>query len=341
MTIDLSALEQTKRLLFKIPLQPLQGSRFQPTGFPSLGAATFQTGTGTQSLLVESSQSMANRLEMTVWDDFTKNVKEELEGLSHVRVTRKGQFLTDTILESHRLNSPYLLEGKKKPFFDTLKTNLGVMETGPIERRRLAETLLKYDVNSLLHGVFLAKRELAGGRLRVSRSLSAFIEADDVQVAPSGGVKNDHINPSGDTKQGFGNVPFARDEYTAKSITLYTNLDLVQIRGYGLGNDVEDLLILLALYKLRALIEGGMRLRTACDLCPVSKQDIKAIQPEGWVLPKLDDLKEHVKSAINTCKDKMTVEEVEFNDELKKGKAQNGAESSETDQSGDSVENDS
>ena len=337
MTIDLSALEQAKRLLFRIPLQPLQGSRFQPTGFPSLGAATFQSSSGT-SLLVESTQSMANRLEMTVWNDVAKDVKEELKGLSHVRVTRNGAFLTDTILESHRLNSPYLLEGKKKPFFDTLKADLVVMETGPIERRRLAETLLKYDINSLLHGVFLAKKELAGGRLRVSRSLSAFIEADDVQFAPSGGVKNDHVNPSGDTKQGFGNVPFARDEYTAKSITLYVNLDLVQIRGYGLGSNVERLLILLSLYKLRALINGGMRLRTACDLCTISEEDIEATQPERWILPEFNDLKEDVKASIVTCKDKMTVEEVEFNDEIKKGKARDGAESGDSGQLSDGEE---
>jgi len=339
--IDLSALEPAKRLLFKIPLQPVQGSRFQPTGFPSLGAATFQTGSGT-SLLVESAQSMANRLEMTVWDGATKDVKEELQGLSHVRVTREGHFLTDTILESHRLNSPYLLEGEKKPFLDTLKSDLGVMGTGPIERRKLAETLLKYDVNSLLHGVFLAKKELAGGRLRVSRSLSAFIEADDVRIAPSGGVKNDHVNPSGDTRQGFGNGPFARDEYTAKSITLYINLDLVQIRGYGLGSDVERLLILLALYKLQTLIEGGMRLRTACDLCTISKEDLKAVQPEHWILPELDDLKKDVKAAIATCQDKMTVEQVEFSDELKKGKADSAAKSGEkTDRSDTSDQEDS
>ena len=160
---------------------------------------------------------------------------------------------------------------------------------------------MKYDVNSLLHGVFLEK---LNGRLRIARSLSAFIEADNVRVAPSGGVKNDHVDPShnfGEAKDGFGNVPFARDEYTAESITLYTNLDLVQIRGYGLGNDVEYLLILLALYKLRALIEGSMRLRTACDLCAVSQQSIKAMQPKDLVLP------EDVKLAIANCKDKMTV----------------------------------
>lgn len=323
MTVDLQPLENTKRLLFKIPLEPLQGSRFQPTGFPSLGAAEFQTVNG-RSLLVESAQSMANRLEMTIWDTARNDVKEEFKDLSHVRVTRKGKFLTDTILESHRINSPYLLEGKDRKFFNALKGDLGVLETGPIDRQKLAEVLLKYDINSLLHGVFLAKKELAGGRLRVARVLSAFIEADNVQVAASGGVKNDHVNPSGDTKAGFGNVPFARDEYTAESITLYVNLDLSQIRGYGLGAKVERLLILLSLYKLRALTGEGMRLRTACDL-KVVDEDIQATMPEGWALPGLKELASEVQSVIAECEDRMQVTCVTFKDELKKGKAQDEA----------------
>ena len=318
MTVDLRPLDSASRLLFEIPLKPLQGNRFQPTGFPSLGAATFQTASGT-SLLVESAQSMANRLEMTVWDAAANDVKDEFKGLSHVRVTRNGEFLTDTILESHRLNSPYLLEGNDKTFFNTLKKDVGVMETGPIDRRKLARALVKYDVNALLHGLFLAKKELAGGRLRVARALSAFVEADNVQVAPSGGVKNDHVNPSGVTKDGFGNVPFARDEYTAESITLYVNLDLAQIRGYGLGDAMEQLLILLSLYKLRALTDEGMRLRTACDL-HVEETTIEARRPRGWRLPELDDLKKGLKSAISDCKEKMAVTVVTFEDELKKGK---------------------
>lgn len=320
----LKELHDAKRLLFKIPLAPVLGRRFQPTGFPSLGAATFQSGAG-ECLLVESAQSMANHLEMTVWDLAKNDLKEELEGLSHVRVKRSGDFLTDTILESHRLNSPYILEGKDKTFFNKLRTDLSVLETGPIDRRKLAQTLLKYDVNSLLHGVFLAKKDLAGGRLRVARALSAFIEADDVRVAASGGVKNDHVNPSGDTKTGFGNVPFARDEFTAERITLYVNLDLAQIRGYGLGDEAEQLLALLALYKLRALTSEGMRLRTACDL-QVIDDDIEAAMPKGWVLPSLDDLRQPLKSAIAKCKDRMTVTTTAFEDELKKGKTEDQSE---------------
>ena len=329
----LEPLQNARRLLFKIPLEPLLGRRFQPTGFPSLGAATFQTSDG-ESLLVESAQSMANHLEMTVWDIAKKDVKEELDGLSHVRVTRprngEEEFLTDTILESHRLNSPYLLEGKNRSFFNTLKDAVGVLETGPIDRQKLAEALLKYDVNSLLHGVFLAKKELAGGRLRVARALSAFIEADGVHVAASGGVKNDHVNPSGDTKVGFGNVPFARDEYTASHITLYVNLDLAQIRGYGLGDAEERLLILLSLYKLRALIDEGMRLRTACDL-QVGSEDIRSTMPKGWTLPSLEELVPDLQSAIAKCKHRMTVTSMTFEDKIKKGKSQDEADDDERD----------
>lgn len=318
MNIDLTALADSPRLLFEIPLRPIQGQRFQPTGFPGLGAATFQTSEGA-CLLVESAQSMANRLELTCWDESNQALKPELQGLSHVRVTRKGEFLTDTVLEAHRLNSPYLLVGKDKGFFDRLKSELGGLAEGPIDRRKLADALLKFDVGSLLHGVFLAQKDLAGGRLRVSRALSAFIEADGVRVAASGGVKNDHVNPSGDTKSGYGNVPFARDEFTAERIILYINLDLGQIRGYGLGEEAERMLILLALYKLRLLLDGSLRLRTACDLEPVAER-ITAKRPSGFTLPDAAALSAALKPAIAACAARMTVTEVAYDDELKRGK---------------------
>ncbi len=320
MTIDLSTLNGSSRVLFKIPLRPIQGSRFQPTGFPALGAATFQTSEGT-NLLVESAQSMANRLELTVWDVANQDVIKALTGLSHVRVTRGEELLTDTILESHRINSPYILEGSDKSFFNLFREQVGVTDTGPIDRKKLATTLLKFDVNSLLHGVFLAKKDLAGGRLRIARALSAFIEAEGVRVAASGGVKNDHVNPSGETNLGFGNVPFARDEYTADSITLYVNLDLAQIRGYGLGTSVERLLLLLALYKLRALTTEGLRLRTACDF-EVIDQDVQATRPDGWQLPQLEALLEALKLAISECRELMEVRTVTYEEELKKGKSE-------------------
>lgn len=315
----LEALKKSNRLLLTIPLQPVQGDRFQPTGFPALGAATYQTKDGTK-LLVESAQSMANRLETTCWDTTNNKPVDELAGISHVTVTRKGQFLTDSMLEAHRINSPYLLEGKDKTFFNGLKVSLGGLEEGPIDRKKLAEVLLKFDVGSLIHGAFLAKKDLAGGRLRVARALSAFIEASGARVAASGGVKNDHVNPSGDTKAGFGNVPFARDEFVADKIECHINLDLAQIRGYGLGEKAEELLILLALYRVRKLLDGDLRLRTACDLEPIDRDNIKASRPTGFALPSLADLEAAVKKSIEVCASLMTQTTATFEDELKKGK---------------------
>ena len=317
--LNLSELDKVSRLLMTVPLRPVQGDRFQPTGFPSLGAATYQTREGPK-LLVESAQSMANRLETTCWDAAQNKPVEALSGISHVTVTRKGVFLTDSMLEAHRINSPYLLEGKDRKFFDNLKAELGGLEEGPINRKKLAEVLLKYDVGSLIHGVFLAKKDLAGGRLRVARALSAFIEASGAAVAASGGVKNDHVNPSGDTKSGFGNVPFSRDEYVAERIDCHINLDLAQIRGYGLDPKVQKLLILLALYRVRKLLDGDLRLRTACDLEPVDRDNLVATRPKGFKLPSLTDLETAVKSAITDCEGMMVHTTVTFEDELKKGK---------------------
>lgn len=215
MSLDFTALKDAPRLLIEAKLKPLQGTRFQPTGFPNLGAATYQGPGGMDMLLVESAQSMANRLEAVCWDEVNDDWVAPLKGLPVIKVVDKGEKpLTNSVLEAHRINSPYILEGKDKSIFNVLKADLADMEEGRVDIRRLAGTLLKFDPNALLHGVFLAKKELAGGRLRLPRSLSAFVEAKDVKVAASGGVKNDAVNPSGDTNKGFGNVPFSRDEYS-------------------------------------------------------------------------------------------------------------------------------
>ena len=54
----------TGRQFLDVELAPVAGSRFQPTGFPDLGAATFDrpgpNGDWVKSLLVESAQSIAN-----------------------------------------------------------------------------------------------------------------------------------------------------------------------------------------------------------------------------------------------------------------------------------------
>lgn len=303
MSLDLSSLAQEPRLLLEVPLKPVQGSRFQPTGFPDLGAATFKgfnsSGDSVDCLLVESAQSMANRLEAVCWDEANGELIPTLQGLPYVKVTEDGNTITNSLLESHRLNSPYILESKDRSFFDKLKEELGGLGVGRVDIRLLASTLLKYDPNSLLHGIFLAKKDLAGGRLRLPRVVSSFIEATQIDVAASGGVKLDSHDPQGDTSKGFGNVPFHRDEYTAREIKAYFNVDLAQLRGYGLDENAEKLLIALALFKIQKLLREGLRLRTACDLEPMG--EVVAKRPAGFSLPDLATLESELPQLIRAA----------------------------------------
>jgi CRISPR-associated protein Csb1 len=326
MTIDLSVLKDQSRLLFEIELKPRQGQRFQPTGFPNLGAATFKSKEG-NSLLVESAQSMANRLEATIWDDGANDLKPDFKGLSYVEVKGSdGKFLTSSILEAHRLNSVYIEAADNGALHARVATESNYSEKGPIDRGAFLNTILKYDVNSLLHGTFL---ESIGGRLRVARALSCFIESTGALVVASGGVKNDRVMPGKeegkDAAAGYGNVPFSRDEYTAEKTTLFVNLDLAQIRGYGLGEDVEKLLVLLALFKLRSLIDGDLRLRTACDFEPKEGDSVLATRPKGWTLPEASALKVDLQKAIAATKSKMERSSVTYSGAKKKAKKDENA----------------
>lgn len=301
MSIDYPKLENEPRMLLEAQLRPLQGQRFQPTGFADLGAARYTLPDGTEMLLVESAQSVANRMELACWDEANDDLIPKLTGLPYIVVKdEQGGNLTNSILEAHRINSPYILEGKDKSVFNEIKNDAAGMEIGPIKLKDLAKLIFKYDASAVLHGVFLAKSELAGGRLRMTRALSGFIEARNVRTADSGGVKNDRVNPSGDTKQGFGNVPFHRTEFVAEEIKAYFNLDLALLRGYGLGQSATSLLIAMSLFKVRRFLSTGLRLRTACDLQAVDGLSITA--PAGLSLPNEEVLLQECEKLIQNCK---------------------------------------
>ena len=121
MSISYDQLATSPRLLIEAQLQPIQGTRFQPTGFADLGAAHYSLPDNTAMLLVESPQSVANRMESACWDEAADDLIPKLKGLPYIRVKRADQsVLTNSILEAHRINSPYILEGTDKTVFDQL-----------------------------------------------------------------------------------------------------------------------------------------------------------------------------------------------------------------------------
>ena len=311
MTLELSALESAPRLLLKATLEPIQGTRFQPTGFPQIGAAQYEGPDGAPMLLVESAQSMANRLEEVCWNEVDNDWVTPLNGLSVIRVNNQDDTpLTNSVVEAHRINSPYILKGEveEQTVFNRLKTELEGMAKGSVNRRRLAEVLLTLDINALLHGVWLSN--LPGGRLRLPRALSAFIEASNAEIVSSGGVKNDVVNPAESaersTADGFANVPFSRDEFVSPEITAFFNLDLAQLRGYGFAEPVFRLLVALSLFKIQAFLERGLRLRTACDLQVTGIIDVQ--RPADFELPTLASLEQELPGLIRSTQDEDDVE---------------------------------
>ncbi|HET9953353.1 MAG TPA: type I-U CRISPR-associated RAMP protein Csb1/Cas7u [Polyangiaceae bacterium] len=294
-------LPRAPRLLLEAELSPIQGTRFQPTGFPDVGAGVYTLPDGKEQLLVESAQSVANRLELACWDEAKQDLMPELAGLPYVRVLGpEGDLLTTSLQEAHRLNSPYI---ERTDFFrKDLTAAIDFNDKRPNDRSKLITALARYDIGCLLHGVFL---ESIAGVLRVPRALSGFIEASDVQRVNTGGVKNDRVQASKDedtgrtASEGFGNVPFHRTEFVAAKITAYFNLDLEQIRGYRLGADLERLLFALSIFKIRRFLESGLRLRTACDL---SARELLVKAPSGVELPSLANTLEQLPSLITAAR---------------------------------------
>lgn len=292
MTLDLTALDNAPRLLIEAKLKPVQGTRFQPTGFPNLGHAVYDSPDGHgRTVLVESAQSMANRLEAVCWDEVADDWVAPLRGLPYVRVVDgDGNRRTNSVLEAHRINSEYIARAEG---FERITEKIDFRKGRPFDvHGQLVPALLEFDINSLIHGVFL---EEIAGVIRLPRTLSAFVEADRATVAPSGGVKFNRVDPT--LKGGDGNVPFARDEWAAEDITAYFNLDLHQIRAFGLEADVGRLLVLLALFKIRRFLEVGLRLRTACDL---DASEVAVTRPDDFDLPVLSDLELELPELIET-----------------------------------------
>lgn len=299
----IEGLTDEPRLILKARLEPIAGSTFQPTGFPDLGPAEFTrplpSGEGSlRALLVESVQSMANRLEDRGWDQATQQPVAALSGLPYIEVRdAEGRFLTSSRLEPHRLAGAYIRGGKieGKTGEDWLFEQVGLEKAQPTDWRALYAALFRLDPLCLLHGVFFSSKSQNWkdvGNPKVRRAVTAVIEAHDIQPVVSGGVKRDDVNPTkGENRgsdDGFGFIPFGRTEYTAHEIELTAVVDLEQIRGYGLGDSEGELLTSIALWEIRSLLDRPLRLRTACDLELVAGPE--STRPKGWELPTTAEL---------------------------------------------------
>ena len=308
MTVLSDSFLKSDRVLVEAKLRPVQGERFQPTGFADLGAADYSLPDGTRMLLVESAQSMANRLERVCIADDGVSLTEELKGLPYVRVTLTGDSSTSTssLAEAHRLNSPFILKAGEGAFEKRFTELTQYSEGQAVDWGKVARGVLALDPSSLVHGLFMSN--FADGRVRLPRAVTGFIEARNVGHVASGGVKNSPIDPAGTLqvegyeKKVYSNVPYARTEYVAEEIKAFFSVDVALLRGYRLGSAATSLLVGLALWKVRRFLDGAMRLRTACDFRLDGADAISVTMPAGASLPSSAELLAVVQGAIEVCR---------------------------------------
>ena len=289
------------RLVLDAHLRPIVGSSFQPTGFANLGPAEFTRPGGQPALLVESVQSMANRLEDIGIDAGTRMPVESLQPLPWIAVRdADGKLLTSSRLEPHRLASVYVRESQIDGLagVDWIVARLGLRPKAPLDMPEIYQSVFELDPFCLIHGVFFSDKKFSGNP-KSRRATTAVIEAHGVTPVVSGGLKRDDVqftaSEHAGAEEGYGFVPFSRTEYVADEIILSASLDLNQIRGYGLGTAATRLLELLATWELASLLERPLRLRTACDL---ELESVSVRRPDGFAMPASSDLAAEIATTI-------------------------------------------
>lgn len=312
MPLDLSPLDSASRLLVEAELKVATGGggRFQPTGFPDLGPALYRGADGANWLLVESPQSMANRLERVCWvdgDGDTDRVgryNDACNGIPYVQSTDSDDKpLTASTLEAHRLSSPYIWDtqpfadpddpSKQVGLADYLKRLFSLANNRLVPWKRVAEGLLKVDPGCLLHGVWFNEASFAGGKVRITRALSGYIEARDPATANFGFQKRDPVSDRTDKEagqsaaEGYGSVIGPKQHFTSPEVKAYFQIDLERLRSYGLSPEQVRALTAWAIYKIRRVLvasrDGVADLRTECKFEVAERKkdpDDKSDKPE-------------------------------------------------------------
>lgn len=251
---------------------------------------------------------------------------------------KPSRLVVTSLTEGHRLASDYFLDGqfnfqwkkeskittkkgkKEKEetipahwegegFRDKLRAEFGIKEVKkdktyfiwPDTWWKIYETIFKYDPNSLVHGVMFAKEQI-----KISRLLTAHLEAFGAARIGRSGVKFDRLG-----KTTSGQPIFAVDDETANSIVATFIIDLALLRSYGrgekgLGDLQKRVLLDLAVWKARRLLQSPFRFRSGCQLACTgiawSDDTDDARVPDQANGKKAKDIKVNVKSSIDACK---------------------------------------
>jgi hypothetical protein len=140
--------------------------------------------------------------------------------------------------------------------------------------KKVAAGLVRVDPGCVLHGVWFNEASFAGGKVRLTRALSGYIEAEDPSTANFGFQKRDGVSDRTDKEsgqsavEGYGSVIGPKQHFTSPSVKAYFQIDLERLRSYGLTTQQVHALAAWAIYKIRRVLvasrDGVADLRTEC-----------------------------------------------------------------------------
>lgn len=276
MTLTLERLrDEYPAIAFHLGLESYGPTAIQLPTYQDVGNAIYSRPDGKQNGILDTHGSMANRLEAMAWDGAKNDVISCLKKMPFVKVITKGNnFLTTSLQESHRLNSPYIFKSlirDKRTFEEEFGEKLQGTDGDRVE---MAKLFAEYDPMSLIHGTFMSyskKFEVRGGGAKITAALSGFAEATNIEPVEYGTQKSDRISASqtyGTSKEGFGTFQTTATLWSPESIDAYFHLDIDLIRSYRLGENFTDWAIAVSLLKILRFIDRGLRLRSRCILQP-------------------------------------------------------------------------
>lgn len=252
-------------VLIMARLEPTNGRFLQPTGFPDIGACIYRDGGGARRCLVESEQSMANRLEAVCM----KNPGVWVDELGHlplieVRDASGNALLATNLTEPHRIASSYVLEGTydgNQTVKALLEGRFGLTNGGdswPLDKRAdLEKTVFAFDPGALVHGFQFVQWKFVG--LRQPRLLHARLEAElaEEPEAHYAMVKVDNIEPNTfkqHTNKGQSIAAKSRIIPKADGIIATFEIDVLGLKCLMLTEDQRRSLLALALWKVGAFL---------------------------------------------------------------------------------------
>jgi CRISPR-associated protein Csb1 len=292
----LDQLDGERYFAIEVDLEPLGALTIQPTTFANTGPSFYEAPDGQLAAVVDSVASMANQLELTIWDEAACEPVTAVAPLPWVKVVdSEDAYYTSSRRAAHRLNGASIMNGADEDgeLFGSRIERL-VSDATPPAHRRLAEVVWEHDPLSVLQGCWFAG--IWDGRARLTRALTARIDAVGVQSqsAQVGGQKSrDTLDePGGVEDAGFktvrGEAPYYASDVSAARIVSPIVLDLGLLRSYGLPDAAYRGLVATGVLQIAELIAAWPRRRSRCIL---EVKEITVRRPAGLSLPPLDDLR--------------------------------------------------